>query len=421
MDLPQPILDGPFQPGLTDPQWPVTPPGSIEDRPVDRERYAFERAGRIDPQNFLTVVTGDVNVKGREDLRDALQSLSSFARTQMLRTPDDNHIPILRELPKSWRLTITIGYGASLFTSADGDDRFGLRHHKPKWLRCMPKVVGDQFDPGQSAADLIFLIASDHPYVNVSMARALCQGNWGVAGRKESRLRVRTLDQGFSRPDRREFLRFDDGIDNLSNARNGELDRFVYVSPHDGEPAWAQNGSYLVWRKIQENLPLWETIAESEQEGMIGREKASGKPLSRQATGPSNMTPAYPSPYQTIDGPLTAHIRKVQPRRHGKDFLGVEDLDRRFLRRGYPYFDGIDGTGKASCGLLFLAFMHDLRKQFEWAVNNWQLNPDFPLKGTGIDALYGRGILSNIDGGYYFCPPSPKGSEGFAGSALFDT
>src|SRR5262249_49252803 len=115
----------------------------------------------------------------------------------------------------------------------------------------------------------------------------------------------------------------------------------------------------------------------------------------------------------------TAHIRKVQPRRQGLDFTGVADLDRRFLRRGYPYFEGLDSQGNVSCGLLFLAFMHDLRKQFEWVVQNWQLNPDFPRTHTGIDALYEHDILSNVTGGYYFCPPAPTGRADFVGSALF--
>ncbi|MDQ3749833.1 MAG: Dyp-type peroxidase [Acidobacteriota bacterium] len=418
--IPIPILDGPFQPGITDPQWPVQPPDAILKDEVARERYELERAGRIDPQNFLTVVTADVNVRTRVELSDVLKSLSSFAKVQMSRKPDDNHIPILREIPSSWRVTVTIGLGGSIFFSAQGDDRFGLRHHKPKWLRTMPKVTGDEYDPGDVAADLIFLIASDHPYVNVSIARALSQGNWGVAGTKETRIFVRTINQGFSRPDRREFLRFDDGIDNLSNARDRELDKFVYVSPEKGEPEWCINGTYLVWRKIRENLPFWEAIAQHEQEKMIGRKKDSGKPLARQVTGPSGMTPVFPDPKDAADGPLTAHIRKVQPRRSGNDLFGIADLERRFLRRGYPYFEGLDEAGKISCGLLFLAFMSDLHKQFEWPVQNWQTNPDFPSPGTGIDVMYGSGVLSNVTGGYYFCPPAPAaGSDEFLASAIF--
>ncbi|GEP50931.1 hypothetical protein FNO01nite_16030 [Flavobacterium noncentrifugens] len=419
--LPQPIVNGPFQTGITDPQWPVSPPEIILDDEAAKEQYAFERAGRIDPQNFLTVVTANVNVDTKESLCSLFKSLSSFVKAQITRLPDDNHIPVLKEIPKTWRVTITVGLGSLLFITADGDDRFGIRHLKPRWLRTMPKVTGDTFDPSKTATDLIFLISSDHPYVNISIARALSQGNWGQQGIKEKRIIVKTIDQGFSRPDRREFLRFDDGIDNLSNSKDDELDKFVYVTQSDGEPAWATNGAYLAWRKIRENLPFWEAFANHEQEKMIGRKKDSGVPLSREVSGPSGMAPVYPNPKDKADGPLTAHIRKVQPRRPGTDLFGVADLERRFLRRGYPYFDGLEtGTDKIACGLLFLAFTRNLRKQFEWPVESWQTNPDFPEPGTGIDIMYGSGVLSNVSGGYYFCPPSfMNDKDAFLGMALF--
>jgi deferrochelatase/peroxidase EfeB len=72
------------------------------------------------------------------------------------------------------------------------------------------------------------------------------------------------------------------------------------------------------------------------------------------------------------------HIRKVQPRRGGRDLLGVGDLKRRFLRRGYPCFEGLDEAGRARCGLLFLAYMRDLRKQFGADVAN---EPQFSRPG----------------------------------------
>jgi deferrochelatase/peroxidase EfeB len=418
-DNPLPMLDGPFQAGITDPQWSVSPPTSITS-PEERDRYLLERAGRIDPQEFLTVLTADLAISSRRELTDVLTILSSFARVQMTRRPDKTHIPILRRIPDTWRVTVTIGFGSSLFMTTTGDDRFGLYRHRPKWLRPMPPYVGDVFEPSKSATDLIFLIASDHSYVNVSIARALCEGNWGNIGSKERRLIVKSLDQGFARPDRREFLRFDDGIDNLSNLHDEELNRFVYVHTHDGEPASAENGTYLVWRKIRENLPLWEVFSETEQEKMIGRKKETGAPLSRVTIGHGGMTPVYPNHTDVRDGPLTAHIRKVQPRRAGEDLFKIADLDRRFLRRNYPYFEGLETTGRISCGLLFLAFMRDLRKQFEWSAQMWQTNPDFPLPGTGIDALYGRGVLSNVRGGYYFCPASLGRSEtDFVGMNMF--
>jgi deferrochelatase/peroxidase EfeB len=405
---PLPTLDGRFQPGITDPQWPIIAPEGVE-----AERYRIERAGRVNPQGFLTIVAADLRVATRTELGEVVRKVSDFARREMARDPVIHNAPVLEFVPPNYRVTVTVGLGTPLFQTAHGDDRFGLCHARPKGLKTMPRVMGDEYDPAADAADLVIVIASDHPYVNVAIARSL------IHGYVDKRIVIRRIEQGFSRPDKREFLRFDDGIDNLSNANDGELDRFAYVHPGDGEPDWCVNGAYLAWRKIRENLPIWEAMKQHEQEGSIGREKRSGQPLSRKRTGPGGMTPVYPNPHDAKDGPLNAHIRKVQPRRPGMDLLGVGDLERRFLRRGYPFFDGLDGDKQLQCGLLFLAFARDLRKQFEWPVQMWQTNPDFPEPGTGVDALYGRKVLSNIAGGYYFCPPAPRRKDDFLASALF--
>ncbi len=44
MITPLPITTGPFQPGITDPQWSIAPPESMVDR-AEQQRYKFERAG----------------------------------------------------------------------------------------------------------------------------------------------------------------------------------------------------------------------------------------------------------------------------------------------------------------------------------------------------------------------------------------
>lgn len=404
---PLPTLSGPFQPGIADPQWPIaTPEGA------DAERYAIERAGRISPQSFVTVLAMDIAASRRQDLADVLRATSDFAGREMSRPPVEWNLPIGEDAPATYRVTVTIGFGPSLFLTPEGNDRFQLNHARPRWLRTMPTVPGDEFNPTTEATDLLMVIASDHPYVNVAIARSV------VHGYVDKRLLVRRIEQGFSRPDKREFLRFDDGIDNLSNANDGELDKFVFVQGMDEEPQWCVNGSYLAWRKIRENLPMWEGMSVPQQEGAIGRHKQTGRPLSRSHTGTGDMTPVYPSPTEPADGPLAAHIRKVQPRRPGVDLFGASDLERRFLRRAYPFFDGLDSSHSVHCGLLFMAFMRNLRKQFEWPVQMWQTNPDFPLRDTGIDTLYAKRILSNIAGGYYFCPPAPT-ENSFVGSGMF--
>ena len=48
-----------------------------------------------------------------------------------------------------------------------------------------------------------------------------------------------------------------------------------------------------------------------------------------------------------------------------------------------------------------------------------RMNPDFPIPGTGTDVLYASGVLSTIDGGYYFCPPGLSDEDDFFGSGMF--
>ena len=101
-----------------------------------------------------------------------------------------------RRLPKSYRLTITMGFGSSLFLTEQGDDRFGIRHFKPSALKKMISLPGDApgFSPADTASDLIFVVASDHPYVNIHVARRLTK-------HVDPRITVKHLEQAFSRPD----------------------------------------------------------------------------------------------------------------------------------------------------------------------------------------------------------------------------
>jgi deferrochelatase/peroxidase EfeB len=416
------------QNGITDPRWPATfeafihlyestengTLSQLESRIGKPRLQQFRKqyigfAGHRQPQEFLTLVLADLVTTGspalarRADLERVLRKLTWFSFHQMQLPPAWTNLKELDYLavPDSYRVTVTVGFGASLFVTPGGDDRFGIRAFRPRRLGIMPRLHGEatRFDPAREAADLAVMICSDHPYVNVAVARALAK--------LDTALRVRAMEQGFSRPDRREFLRFDDGI---ANIRGEDLDHMIYVRPSDGEPGWCENGSYMVYLKIAEDLTQWESLTEATQEQMIGRRKGDGVPLSSgiDPTGrPEGLIPVY-GPPSAHDAPFTAHIRKVQPRRQGEDLMGVRDTDRRFLRRAYPFFDGVDSTGRIVAGLQFIGFMRDLRAQFEWVTQVWQMNPNFPVPGAGIDAMFGGGIFRALRGGYYFCPPAPS-------------
>lgn len=453
LPLPFALFTRPYQNGITDPMWPTTIPDSFD--PKDRAQfqksqiaenrlqctavtiptkkelaktYASEYAGRVARQDFLSAVRVDINARSRRELKDVLRRISTIVIEETEKQASTSHLRPFDPIPDSYRVTITVGFGASLFVDRTGFDRFSLSGRRPKYLKTMPTFPGDAdgFKPKDSASDLMLVVASDHPYVNVAIVRYFAEffnkdfsRDHHPVDRAHDVLSFRGVEEGFARKDKREFLRFDDGIENLQIDPD-ELHRLVYVDLSDGEPSWCLSGSYLVYRKIRERMPAWEALAEEQQEQFIGREKASGRPLSRKASGHDRMTPVYPDPTDPRDGPLSAHIRKVQPRRSTSDIFGLNDLERRFLRRPHPFFHGLDENGQAINGLQFLAFMKNIQQQFEHVVNMWQMNPDFPVPKTGVDALYANGVLSTIDGGYYFCPPGLRDRDDFFGSGMFD-
>lgn len=452
LPMPDRLYASPHQSGITDPLWPLDGPGpqklaAVREEIKEREaegriedvddadltdeallaRYAGEYAGRVSRPKVMSVMRANVLARDRAEFIQVLKLLSEFAVEMIEKRPSVRHAKLLEEFPDSYRVTVTLGFGASLFVDQGGFDRYGLRGQKPKFLKPMPSFTGDAegFDPDAAATDLIILFSSDHPYVNVANVRYVAEffnkrfsERHHAPGQAHPVLEFGTVEEGFSRKDKREFLGFDDGIDNIHMGPD-DLKRLVYVNETDTEPDWCVNGSYMVYRKIRENMPTWESLTVEDQEGMIGRDKDTSRPLSRQVEGPDQLTPVYPDPLNPADGPLSSHIRKVQPRRPQADLFGIDDKERRFLRRPYPFFDGLDDQGRSINGLQFIAFMKSIQQQFEHVVNMWQLNPDFPEPGTGIDALFANNILSTIDGGYYFCPPGLTGPDDFFGSGMF--
>jgi deferrochelatase/peroxidase EfeB len=159
-------------------------------------------------------------------------------------------------------------------------------------------------------------------------------------------------------------------------------------------------GSYLAYRKIRRRMAGFFTMTMPQREAVFGVHKDTGLRLK-------------PKP------PADAHGPKMNPRREKPDFMGVLDASRHFLRRPYFFDDGLDADGKEVRGVHHISFVRELVIQYEWPIVMWQTNPDFPKKGTGMDALYTRGGAANIGGGYYFMPPARRSANDFIGSDIF--
>ena len=81
MDKPQPNLKGPFQPGITDPQWPINAPTGIPRQ--ESASYGTAYAGQIDRQSHLHIVKADIMAGSRSELQDVLMNVSRFAAREM--------------------------------------------------------------------------------------------------------------------------------------------------------------------------------------------------------------------------------------------------------------------------------------------------------------------------------------------------
>jgi deferrochelatase/peroxidase EfeB len=102
------------------------------------------------------------------------------------------------------------------------------------------------------------------------------------------------------------------------------------------------------------HIEIWDRTSLREQEGLIGRTKGVGAPLSG---GDEFSTPDFAMAGRNGDPliPMDAHMRLAHPDQNN----GV-----RMLRRGYNFTDGSDGVGHLDAGLFFIGFMRDAHRQF---------------------------------------------------------
>ncbi|MGW4161807.1 iron uptake transporter deferrochelatase/peroxidase subunit [Streptomyces sp. NPDC004788] len=288
---------------------------------------------------------------------------------------------------KPSRLTLTIGFGPSLF-----DGRFGLAGKRPGALVDLPKFPGDNLDPARSGGDLCVQACADDPQVAVHAIRNLARIGFG-------KVAVRWSQLGFGKtssttPDAqtpRNMMGFKDGTRNIAGTDTERLDKHVWVSAKDapGAAAWMTGGSYLVARRIRMNIETWDRTSLAEQEDVFGRDKKEGAPVGK--------AKEHDEPFLKAMKP-DAHVRLAHPDSNG----GVT-----ILRRGYSFTDGSDGLGRLDAGLFFLAYQRDVRNGF------------IPLQ-TSLsrhDAL--NEYIQHVSSAIFAVPPGVRDKDDWWGRELF--
>jgi deferrochelatase/peroxidase EfeB len=365
--------------------------------------YGAHQAGIITPAQdrlafgTLTVASGAARADVRDLLREWTTAAARMAAGQLVGEDNGPSAPPVDTgeavgSPVS-RLTITVGYGPSLF-----DRRFGLAARKPAALATLPPLPNENLDPDYTGGDLCVQACSDDPLVAFHAVRNLARIGMGVVEHNWMELGFgRTSTTSTAQATPRNLLGFKDGTRNIKAEQTDLLDQHVWVGRETDQP-WLRGGSYLVARKIRIFVENWDRDYLQDQENTIGRGKVSGAPLSggTEFTAPDFAAGAAGAAGGEPAIPARAHIRLASFEHNG---------GTRILRRGYSFTDGIDPqAGTLLGGLFFIAFMK---------------NPDQFVKlqqSLAGDAL--NEYIEHTGSGVFACPPGLRPGQHW-GDTLF--
>ena len=202
--------------------------------------------------------------------------------------------------------------------------------------------------------------------------------------------------------------------------------------------AIGRNGSYLIWRKLEQDVPGFDRLTRDLAGHLSGRvptgtdpkELAAAKlmgrwrdgtPITLSTDGPRPALAKQPFSFQAADAegfgcPVGAHVRRANPRDSrptdadpdqvsGKEaeLESTLALRHRMLRRGIPYGKPISASTWAGApapeatddepdnerGLLFLALVGDIHRQFEFVQAHWLSDGNAFRLGSDSDVISG--------------------------------
>jgi Dyp-type peroxidase family len=147
-------------------------------------------------------------------------------------------------------------------------------------------------------------------------------------------------------------------------------------------------GSYLVYCKLEQNVKTFrQAVKDLANSAATSNHRAEAMIIGRFRNGTPLSNPSGRHAVPNFIGaggskcPFQAHIRKVNPR------VTIEGspMSNPLFRRGVPY----GSAATPPTGLLFLAFQSDIARQFGAIMAAWVNKLDFPVGGTGTDAMMG--------------------------------
>lgn len=351
---------------------------------------AFDMTDDADRDELIEVLERWTEAARRLTLGGDVSAEGSFGGGELF-PPDDSGEAV--DLGPSG-LTLTVGFGRSLFVDADGRDRFGLKKSMPKHFTELPVMANDFLIPERSDGDLCVQACADDPQVAVHAVRNLTRLAMGKATLRWSQLGFgRASSTSHEQTTPRNLFGQKDGTANIMADDAEALAEHVWIGTDQG-PDWAVGGSYLVARRIAMTIEVWDTLQLGEQERVTGRAKHDGSPLSG---GGEFDAPDF-SAVDDRGRPVIderSHVHRAHPDHND----GI-----RMLRRGYNFVDGNDETGRLNAGQFFIAFVND------------------PARFARVHTSLARDdmfieYLKTTASGVYLIPPG-VGDEGYIGESL---
>ena len=331
------------------------------------------------------------------------------------------------------KLTVLLGYGRRIFEalnhSADwisADDRpfeLGLKlpagENRP--FRFLHWAENANTEVAQS--DIVFQFIAEH---QLAVNRAVVEMQ-KLIDDENLPLSFNIVYKGFHREDRRSWIDFHDGINNMISSERLQAIEYKLL-----DQRWMTGGTFMTFLKIEVDLPAWRKLSRIEQEILVGRNKLTGCPLDsadvvgdslskREIAGcPMTGNIPNPAPNSFLDPPRSAdsliqasHIHRSNLNRGDPG----QDANNRIYRQGYEFLDWVEGKG-ISVGLNFISFQRRIN-----AVRMILGDPDW-MGGVNFGGPEGEmsrppaiELMSLIAGGFYAIPPK---SEPYPGASLFN-
>ena len=202
-----------------------------------------------------------------------------------------------------------------------------------------------------------------------------------------------------------------------------------FGGPKQGGLPWMKNGSYMVFRRLEQLVPEFhDTVAKKAMamgqskdvlEARIVGRFPHGAPLIGNTNGDDLALGANPLKNNDFDFgpsdvagsvcPYAGHIRKAYPRNDvtpaadgappGADRNVISEADtqtHRVLRRGVPFgrevmpAESQAKATKASRGLMFVCYQTAITDQFEFIIQKWVNNSGFAIADAGHDIILGQ-------------------------------